>query len=186
MADKKAALTLAILTLDQVERRIYEIRGEKVMIDRELARLYGVETRVLKQAVRRNIERFPHDFMFVMSAAEFTDWRSQFVTSNSDRMGLRHPPMVFTEQGVAMLSSVLNSDRAVQVNIAIMRAFVNIRRLMASNEEIKKKLAAFERKLGGHDQSFKTVFAAIRAMMKAESNSEQIGYIRKKKKQLKP
>ena len=107
------------------------------------------------------------------------------MTSNSDRMGLRHRPMAFTEQGVAMLSSVLNSDRAVQVNIAIMRAFVNMRRLVASNEEIKRKLAAIERKLGDHDESFKTVFAAIRAMMRAESKSEQIGYIRKKKKALK-
>jgi len=174
-------IELTVVPLEHVERMIYDIRGEKVLIDRQLASLYGVETRVLKQAVRRNIDRFPDDFMFVLNAAELADWRSQFVTSNSDRMGLRHPPMAFTEQGVAMLSSVLNSDRAVQVNIAIMRAFVNMRRLVASNAEINKKLAAIERKLGDHDDNFRQVFAAIRAMMKAESKSAQIGYIRKKK-----
>ena len=174
-------IELTVVPLEHVERNIYDIRGEKVLIDRQLASLYGVETRVLKQAVRRNIDRFPDDFMFVLNAAELADWRSQFVTSNSDRMGLRHPPMAFTEQGVAMLSSVLNSDRAVQVNIAIMRAFVNMRRLVASNAEINKKLAAIERKLGDHDDNFRQVFAAIRAMMKAESKSAQIGYIRKKK-----
>jgi hypothetical protein len=182
MAYKKTAVTLAIVTLEQVERRIYDVRGQKVMLDFELAELYGVTTRVMNQAVRRNIERFPDDFMIQLTRAEFDNLMSQIVTSSSGKYGGRRKlPYVFTEQGVAMLSSVLNSDRAVQVNIAIMRAFVNMRRLVASNEEITKKLAAIERKLGNHDESFKTVFAAIRAMMRAESKSEQIGYIRKKK-----
>lgn len=104
-----------------IEKSIFLIRGQKVMLDRDLANLYGVKTKALKQAVRRNIKRFPEDFMFVLSKDEFQNWRSQFVTSNRVRMGLRYPPMAFTEQGVAMLSSVLNSERAVEVNIAIMR-----------------------------------------------------------------
>ena len=105
------------ITDEAVMSKICYIRKEKVMLDRDLAELYGVETKVLKQAVRRNIDRFPSDFMFEMTKAEFADWRSQFVTSKSDRMGLRYKPMAFTEQGVAMLSSVLKSNRAIHVNI---------------------------------------------------------------------
>jgi hypothetical protein len=175
-------LQLAIVTLDDVERRIYDIRGQKVMLDSDLAALYGVTTFRLNEAVKRNKDRFPQDFVFQLTNDERAGLTSQFAMSKRGRGGRRTLPYVFTEQGVAMLSSVLNSDRAVQVNIAIMRAFVNMRRLVASNEEIKKKLAAIERKLGDHDDRFRTVFAAIRAMMKAESNSEQIGYIRKKKR----
>ncbi len=182
-AKDKGSIETAIITLDQVERRVYEIRGQKVMLDRELATLYGVETRVLKQAVRRHFARFPDDFMFVLSTSEFTDWRSQFVTSNSDRMGLRYSPMAFTEQGVAMLSSILNSDRAVQVNIAIMRAFVNMRKLAVTNEEVAKRLAIVERKIDHHDENFKKVFGAISAMLNPPSKPQkQIGYIQKKKK----
>ncbi|MBV9216970.1 MAG: ORF6N domain-containing protein [Acidobacteria bacterium] len=174
---------LVVVTIDQVERRIYEIRGQKVMLDSKLAALYGVSTKVFNQAVKRNIDRFPYDFRFQLTADEQGNLRSQIVTSSlKTHGGRRYLPYVFTEQGVAMLSSVLNSDRAVQVNIAIMRAFVNMRRLVASNDEIKKKLAAIEKKLGDHDGHFKQVFAAIRAMMKAESNSRPIGYIRNKKK----
>lgn len=182
MADEKTALTLAVVTLDQIERKIYEIRGHKIMLDSELAALYGVQTKLLTRAFKRNLDRFPEDFAFQLSRHELENLRRQIGASSSKNYGgRRYLPYVFTEQGVAMLSSVLNSDRAVQVNIAIMRAFVNMRRLVASNEEIKRKLAAIERKLGAHDESFKTVFAAIRAMMRAEGKSEQIGYIRKKK-----
>ena len=106
--------------------KIYLIRGQKVMLDRDLAELYDVDTRRLKEAVRRNIDRFPSDFMFEMTSEELENWRSQFATSNSEKMGLRRPPFCFTEQGVAMLSSVLRSRRAVEVNIEIMRAFVQI------------------------------------------------------------
>jgi hypothetical protein len=119
--------TLITLPVERVEKAILLIRGEKVMLDRDLAALYEIPTKVLKQAVRRNIDRFPDDFMFVLDKRELAAWRSQFVTSNSDRKGLRYPPMAFTEQGVAMLSSVLNSQRAVQVNITVMRTFVRLR-----------------------------------------------------------
>ena len=103
--------------------KIYVIRGQKVMIDRDLATLYGLKTKVLKQSVKRNIDRFPEDFMFGMSNTEFQNWRSQFVTSNSERMGLRYAPFCFTEQGVTMLSCVLNSKQAIETNIRIIRVF---------------------------------------------------------------
>lgn len=177
---KKAELT--IVMLDHVERRIYEIRGYKVMLDSELAGLYGVTTFRLNEAVKRNKTRFPDDFMFKLTDVERDSLTSQIAISKKGRGGRRTLPYVFTEQGVAMLSSVLNSDRAVQVNIAIMRAFVNMRRLVATNAEINKKLATIEKKLGEHDGHFKQVFGAIRAMMKAESNARTIGYIRNKKK----
>lgn len=173
---------LAVVTLDQVERRIYEIRGNKVMLDSELAALYGVTTGRMNEQVRRNLERFPDDFMFQLNDVEFKNLISQFATSSSRNYGGRRKlPLVFTEQGVAMLSSVLNSPRAVQVNIAIMRAFVNMRKLAATNAEINKKLTAIEKKLGDHDGHFRQVFAALRAMMKPERQPKQIGYIQKKK-----
>ena len=106
-----------LLSEELISNKIYFIRNQKVMIDRDLATLYGIETRVLKQAVKRNISRFPEDFMFELNKSEFENWRSQFVTSNSDKMGLRYFPMVFTEHGVLMLSSVLKSDKAIQTNI---------------------------------------------------------------------
>ena len=111
------------VSIDKLIGKIYLIRDHNVMLDRDLAALYEVETKVLKQSVRRNIDRFPSDFMFELTDTEFRNWRSQFVTSKGDRMGLRYKPMVFTEQGVAMLSSVLRSKRAIQVNIKIMRRF---------------------------------------------------------------
>ena len=112
------------------------IRGQQVMLDRDLAELYGVETKVLNQAVKRNIERFPENFMFQLNDTEFENWRSQFVTSNSDKMGLRRPPYAFTEQGVAMLSAVLKSDTAVKVSIRIMNVFVSMRHFLQNNAEI--------------------------------------------------
>ena len=121
-----------------ITSKIYFIRGQKVMIDRDLAKLYNVETKQLKRQVRRNIERFPEDFMFEMNKEEFQDWRSQFGTSNpSDKMGLRYSPMVFTEQGVAMLSSVLNSKRAIEVNIKIIRIFTKLREMLTDNLSLK-------------------------------------------------
>ena len=173
-----------MVTLDQVERSIYMIRENKVMLDSELATLYGVETRVLNQAVRRNIDRFPNDFMFELTRDEFDNLISQIGTSSSRNYGGRRKlPLVFTEQGVAMLSSVLNSDRAVQVNIAIMRAFVTMRRLALTNEEVAKRLGAIERKLASHDENFKQVFGVIRKMLnQPEKDGKQIGYIRKSKK----
>ena len=118
------------MELQIIQSKIYEIRGYRVMIDRDLAEMYQVETKVLNQAVKRNIERFPEDFMFQLTDEEFQDWKSQIVTSNSIKMGLRRKPYVFTELGVAMLSSVLNSKTAIQINMGIMRAFVAVRQLL--------------------------------------------------------
>ena len=117
--------------LQVIQNKIYEIRGQKVMLDRDLAEMYGVPTKVLNQAVKRNIERFPEDFMFQLSSEETQEWRSQFVTSNSIKMGVRRNPYAFTELGVAMLSSVLSSKTAVQINMGIMRAFVAVRQMIS-------------------------------------------------------
>jgi hypothetical protein len=144
-----------IVSVETIAGKIYLIRGTKVMLDRDLAELYGVETKALKQAVRRNIKRFPHDFMFELTKEELKNWRSQFVTSNSIKMGLRHSPMAFTEQGVAMLSSVLKSDRAVEVNIQIIRVFVKLRQLFLDNEELRKELEELKQIT---DERFQIVF----------------------------
>lgn len=138
-------------TENVVLNQIYIIRGQKVMIDRDLASLYGVETRVLKQFVKRNIERFPVDFMFELSKVKFDNWRSQNVTSNySDKMGLRYAPFAFTEQGVAMLSSVLNSKQAIAVNIQIIRIFTKIKQVFADTTELKLEIEQIKNKLGNH------------------------------------
>ncbi|MGD1028907.1 ORF6N domain-containing protein [Candidatus Binatus soli] len=137
-----------VVPLERIANRIYLIRGEKVMLDHDLAELYGVQTKVLLQAVKRNIERFPDDFLFQFSKQELENWRSQIVTSNpTAKMGLRRPPYAFTELGVAMLSSVLGSKRAVQVNIAIMRAFVKLRQILASNRQLARKVQEHDRKI---------------------------------------
>jgi hypothetical protein len=158
----------------RIRQAIIMVRGQRVILDRDLAELYRVETRTLKQAVRRNAARFPEDFMFVLTAKEFNNWRSQFVMSNSDRMGLRYAPMAFTEQGVAMLSSVLNSERAIGVNIAIMRAFVQLRQILASHEDLARRLSELEKK---YDSKFKVVFDAIRQLMTPpDPPRKQIGF----------
>ena len=157
----------------RIKDAILSLRGEKVMLDMDLAGLYGVETRVLVQAVKRNLDRFPEDFMLQLSAAEFRDLRSQIVISSSWG-GRRYPPYAFTEQGVAMLSSVLRSTRAVQVNIEIMRAFVRLRRLLGSHEELAAKLAEMEQR---YDTQFKAVFEAIRELMAPQKESRRrIGF----------
>jgi hypothetical protein len=149
----------ALIPAEVIERRILLIRGQKAMLDADLAALYQVSTSALNQAVRRNLDRFPEDFMFQLNAEELAIWRSQFVMSNpSTRMGLRRSPYVFTEQGVAMLSSVLKSKRAVQVNIAIMRAFVRLRQVLAAHKDLADKLHAMERKF---DKRFKVVFKVL-------------------------
>jgi len=164
----------SLIPREKIERAIYLIRGEKVMLDRDLAALYGVATKVLKQAVRRNIDRFPDDFMFVLSATEFKEWRSQFVTSKGDRKGLRYAPFAFTEHGILMLSSVLTSERAIQVNIEIMRAFVKLRQMLASNTDLSRRLDKLESK---YDRHFKVVFDAIRDLMTPQvSDRKQIGF----------
>jgi hypothetical protein len=148
-----------------IEPKIFMIRGHRVMLDRDLAELYGVRTMVLNQAVKRNINRFPQDFMFQLSKEEMENWISQIVISNNEKMGIRRKPYVFTEQGVAMLSSVLNSERAVQVNIAIMRAFVKLRQILSMNKELAHKLAELEHKIERHDVEIHAIFEAIRQLM---------------------
>ena len=154
-----------IIPQEVIEKRIFSIRGQKVMLDADLAILYEVETKVLIQAVSRNIGRFPGDFMIQLSVQEFNSLRSQFVTSKRGRGGRRYLPYVFTEQGVAMLSSVLNSERAVQVNIAIMRAFVRLRRVISTNKKLAYKLSELEKRVGKHDGEIYAIFEAMRQLM---------------------
>ena len=150
-----------LIPAEQIERSILLLRGHKVLLDSDLAALYEVETKYLTRAVRRNIDRFPGDFMFQLTRQEFDDLRSHFGTSSAWG-GRRYPPYAFTEQGVAMLSSVLRSPTAIRVNIEIMRAFVRLRQIVASHAELARKLEALEKK---YDAQFKVVFDAIRQLM---------------------
>ena len=146
--------------------KIYLIRGKKVMLDRDLAELYGIETKVLKQTVRRNLKRFPPDFMFGMSPEEFHDWRSQIVTSNIDKMGLRYPPFCFTELWVLMLSSVLNCDRAIKVNMQIIRIFTKMRELLITHKDILLHLEQIQQKIAEHDKNILLIFEYIKELEK--------------------
>ena len=152
---------LIILKQEEIKSKIYTIRGLQVMLDTDLADLYKVETRILNQAVRRNINRFPNDFMFQLNNEEFENWKSQLVTSNSVKMGLRKKPLVFTEQGVAALSGVLKSSKAVEINIQIIRTFVAMRKFLVNNARLFQRLDKNEKKLLEHDQKFEEVFKAI-------------------------
>lgn len=181
------------ISREQIEQLIFIVRRQKVMLDRDLAKLYGVATKTLKQAVSRNIERFPSDFMFILTYQEFASLRSQIVTSSSKGWGgARYKPMVFTEQGVAMLSSVLRGKRAVHVNIEIMRTFVRLREMLFAHKELARKLADLEDRIERHDEDIKLVFEAIRELMTPPAKpSKKIGFevsegrvsYRKKKKQ---
>jgi hypothetical protein len=164
-----------LVSLESIERKIYLIRGEKVLLSFDLAELYRVEPKVLIQAVKRNSNRFPDDFMFQLTNQEFTNLKSQFVTSSWG--GIRRAnPYAFTEQGVAMLSSVLNSERAVQVNIAIMRTFVKLREMMSSHKNLARKLEELEKK---YDGQFQIVFEAIRQLMiEEEKPKRKIGFVK--------
>ena len=166
------------LPVERILNSIMVLRGEKVLLDSDLAGLYGVETRILLQAVRRNIERFPDDFMFQLSDEEWLNLRSQIVTSSSWG-GRRTAPYAFTEQGVAMLSSVLRSDRAIAVNIQIMRAFVQLKRMLASHADLARKIESLEKK---YDSQFRAVFDAIRELMAPQINvkKQPIGFKVKK------
>ncbi len=168
--------------IQSIQNRIYEIRGERVMLDFDLAALYEVETRVFNQAVKRNIKRFPGDFMFRLAAEEWkslkeqfvTDYtqmidnqigqRSQFVTLNS-RISTRYLPYAFTEQGVAMLSGVLNSDKAIQMNIAIMRAFVEVRRILIQQSDLKEQLKELKERVSGHDVQLNQIYDALENLL---------------------
>jgi hypothetical protein len=172
-----------MIRLEEVITLIYWIRDEKVMLDRDLAKLYGVDTKVLKQAVRRNIERFPSDFMFILNNQEFTNWRSQFVTSKAEKMGLRYPPMAFTEQGVAMLSSVLNSKIAILVNIQIIRAFVILRHELINFDKIQIRIDKMEHEmrteLSEHHDKIQLILEALKQLIASPQNERrQIGYKR--------
>lgn len=166
----------ALIPIEVVERKIFLVRGQKVMIDRDLAELYRVATKVLNQAVKRNIKRFPEDFMFTLTLSE----KNELVTICDRFRTLKHStvtPYAFTEQGVAMLSSVLNSERAVQVNIAIMRAFVKLREMIYTNKELAHKLEQLERKIEKHDEEIKLIFDAIRQLMTPpETKKVKIGF----------
>lgn len=164
-----------IIPIERIEQRILYLRGQKVLLDRDLAVLYGVETRVLNQAVKRNADRFPKDFVFTLSREEIGKI-SQIVTSFS---GLKFSKQVtaFTEQGVAMLSSVLNSERAVKVNIAIMRAFVKLREMLDTNRELARRFAELEKRVGKHDEKIDAILEAIRQLMAPpEKPRREIGF----------
>lgn len=162
------------LSIEEIAVKIYRIRGRQVMLDRDLAELYDVETKVLKQAVRRNIKRFPQDFMFELTKDELQHWRSQFVTSNSEKMGLRYPPFAFTEQGVAMLSSVLKSERAIEVNIQIMRTFVQIRQILLDNADIRKELDQLKQV---SEERFQIIFSTLdHLLLTEEKPRKKIGF----------
>lgn len=148
--------------------KIYLIGSKKIMVDRDLAELYGVETKRLKEAVRRNINRFPADFMFQMNEEEFENWRTQFASSNSDVMGLRYAPYCFTEQGVTMLSCILNSERAIAVNIQIIRIFTRMKELLLNNKEILLQLEKIESRLTGHDNDIKLIFEYLKKLLHPE------------------
>lgn len=161
---RKPSVALALPEKDIVNR-IFLIRGHKVMIDRDLAEMYGVATKVLKQAVRRNITRFPEDFMFEMTSEELENWRSQIVTSNSDKMGLRYAPFCFTEQGVAMLSSVLSSEIAISVNIQIIRVFARMKQMLLDHKDLMLKLEKLEQKVSVHDKEILAIFNAVKKLI---------------------
>ncbi|MBM4091633.1 MAG: ORF6N domain-containing protein [Planctomycetes bacterium] len=156
------------LPAERIEQAILLIRGQKVMLDSDLAELYEVPTKRLTEAVRRNQSRFPSDFMFQLTTSEFENLRTQFATSSWG--GRRYNPFVFTEHGILMLSSVLRSERAVQVNIAIMRAFVRLREMLATHKELARKLDELERK---YDSQFRVVFEAIRQLMAPPTAAEK-------------
>jgi phage regulator Rha-like protein len=162
--------------------KIYLIRGLKVMLDRDLATLYGVGTKRLKEAVRRNASRFPEDFMFELTEKEFQNWRTQFLQSDADKMGLRYSPFAFTEHGVLMLASVLNSERAVQVNIQIVRIFTKMREILMAHKDIIEKLSHIELTLADHDDKILLIFEYLRQLEQAKQevddfkNRRQIGF----------
>ncbi len=168
-----------LVLIERIAGKIYLIRGTKTMLDRDLAELYGVETKRLKEQVRRNIERFPEDFMFELTKEELINWRSQFATSNQDIMGLRISPFAFTEHGILMLSSVLKSERAVQVNIQIMRTFMGLRKALLDNKDLRRELEEFKQVA---EERFGIIFEALDKLLQIENKpKKKIGYTVKEK-----
>ena len=164
--------------------KIYFIRGSKVMLDRDLALLYGVDTKRLKEAVKRNLSRFPEDFMFELSKEELANWRSQFGTSNSEKMGLRVTPFAFTEYGLLMLASVLNSERAIQINIQIVRVFSRMRTMIESHREILRKLELLEKKDLELDEKVTLIFEYLKQLEQAKT--EENDFTKRKRIGFKP
>lgn len=165
----------SLIPMERIERAILFIRGEKIMLDADLAEVYGVETKALNQAVKRNAARFPEDFMFRLTVDEVAELnRSQIVTGSQKHRDPRFPPFAFTEHGALMLANVLNSERAAQTSVMVVRAFVRLRQLLSSNAELARKLEAMEKK---YDAQFKMVFDAIRQLMSpTETKRKEIGF----------
>lgn len=169
--------TLAILSDDIVVNKIYVIRNQKVMLDSDLAELYGVETKVLNQSIKRNLDRFPEDFMFQLTDSEWESLRSQFVTSKIGRGGRTYLPNVFTEHGILMLSSVLNSQQAIQVNIQIVRIFTRLRNLLSEHTELKLEIAEIKKHLQSHDKNIELVFSYLDKLIDKENQPrKRIGF----------
>ncbi len=165
--------------IEKIQSKIHIIRNQNVMLDSDLAKLYEVETRILNQAVKRNIDRFPEDFMFQLNEQEFENWKSQIVISNSSfKMGLRRKPYAFTEQGVTMLSSVLNSKIAIQVNIQIIRVFVKLREIAYTHKEILNRLSSLENKTTKHGKDIASIFEVIRQLLgfQEKEKKKKIGF----------
>ena len=171
---------IQLITQQHIGGLIRLIRGRKVLLDEDLASLYGVETRILNRAVKRNLERFPRDAMLQITMEEYRNLISQIGISSSDAIGRhggrRKPPLAFTELGVAMLSSVLNSPRAIAVNLEIMRTFIELRRIIQSNVAIAKKIATIEKRLDTHDKTFKTIGAAFEDLLGTKKKKEPVGF----------
>ena len=166
-----------LIPIERIERAILMLRGHKVILDAELAAFYGVETRRLNEQVKRNIDRFPDDFMFQLTAQEFDNLKSQFATSNTGRGGKRKLPFVFTEHGALMAASVLNSPKAIEMSILVVRAFVKLRNILATHRQLAAKLGELERKLSTHDQQIVVLFDAIRELMSPPSKPRRrIGF----------
>jgi len=173
--------------LIQIQNMIYEVRGQKVMLDRDLAELYGVKTRIINQAVKRNIERFPASFMFQLNENEFTNWRSQIVISNEDKMGLRRPPFAFTEQGVSMLSAVLHTPTAIAISIRIMETFVAMRHFALSQSSTNEQITELRQllmlhiknsdyKFSEHDEAIKEIICALNNLIEKPKKTRKIGF----------
>jgi len=176
--------TATSLPDEVIMNKIYVVGNKKVMIDRDLADLYGVETKRLKEAVRRNINRFPKDFMFEMNEDEFGNWRTQFATSKSDRVGLRYAPFCFTEQGVTMAACILNSERAIAVNIQIIRIFTKMREMLLTNKDIFLQLEKLEIKLANHDKDILIIFKYLKQLLNPpEPTRRRIGFRRNDEKE---
>lgn len=172
---------------EEIMGRIHTVRGQKVMLDRDLAELYGVKTKRLKEAVRRNKQRFPEDFMFEMNAGELLDWRTQIATSNpGDKMGLRHAPFCFTEHGVLMLSNVLRSEQAIAMSIRIIHVFMRMREVLAMHKELLLEVEKLRGAVGHHSRVIKVIFNHLKRMEHEEKNRRLLAQVAKEAKQHRP